>query len=77
MGNITIHAHLVNGDLMPLFSEAKSSKQLVVDFTGDDTGAPPQSLSIIVRTTSGKKIEINVPYDETADARVKIDNEVI
>lgn len=77
MGNITIHAHLVNGNLMPFFSEEDSSKQVVLEFTGDDTGAPPRSLSIIVRTESGRRVEISIPYDSSGNARVEVDNVTI
>lgn len=55
MGNLTIHAGLVNGDLMPIINDDKSSSEIVEAFTGDDTGAPPSSVTITVMTDSGKK----------------------
>lgn len=76
MGNFTIHAGLADGGLMPIAGEDKSSADLVVAFTGDDTGAPPRSLTITVRTESGKNVEIVFPNSRT-DAVVKIDGKMI
>ncbi len=76
MGNYTIHAGLVNGDLMPIAGEDKTSSDLVKAFTGEDTGAPPSSLTITVKTDSGKKVEIIFP-NSGASAVVKIDNKMI
>lgn len=77
MGNVSIHAGLVNGDLMPIIDESKSSSEIVVAFTGDDTGAPPRSVTITVNTASGKKVEILIPNSDSAVATVRIDREII
>jgi len=75
MGNLRIHAGLVNGDLMPII-EDKSSEDIVAAFTGDDTGAPPTSVTIEVVTASGSKVKIYIP-NSTADASVTIDGKRI
>lgn len=71
MSNVKIYASLVNGDLMPLI-EDQSSQEIVTAFTGDDTGAPPTSVTIEVTTESGAKVRIFIP-NSTADASVSID----
>ncbi|WP_421594975.1 hypothetical protein [Rahnella sp. PD4] len=71
MGNVKIYAGLVNGDLMPII-EDKSSEQIVIAFTGDDTGAPPSSVTIEVITDSGVKVKIHIP-NSSADAIVTMD----
>ncbi|MFM1041177.1 hypothetical protein WFK93_07580 [Yersinia enterocolitica] len=71
MGNVKIYAGLVNGDLMPII-EDKSSEQIVAAFTGDDTGAPPSSVTIEVTTDAGSKVKIYIP-NSSADASVTVD----
>lgn len=71
MGNVKIYAGLVNGDLMPLI-EDRTSKEIVTAFTGDDTGAPPTSVTIEVTTNSGSKVRICIP-NSSADASVTVD----
>lgn len=56
MGNVNIYAALVNGDLKPII-ENRSSKEIVTAFTGDDTGAPPSSVTIEVITESGSTVK--------------------
>ncbi len=70
MGNVKIYAGLVNGDLMPII-EDKTSEEIVTAFTGDDTGAPPTSVTIEVRTESGAKVRIHIP-NSPADASVTV-----
>lgn len=71
MGNVKIYAGLVNGDLMPII-EDKSSNEIVTAFTGDDTGAPPMSVTIEVITESGSKVSIYIP-NSSSDASVTVD----
>lgn len=75
MGNVKIYAGLVNGDLMPII-EDKSSKEIVAAFTGDDTGAPPISVTIEVVTDSGSIVKIYIP-NSSAQANVSIDGKRI
>ncbi|HEK3017734.1 hypothetical protein GWI99_17810 [Proteus sp. G2609] len=76
MGNLTIHAGLVNGDLMPIIDDDKTSSEIVKAFTGDDTGAPPSSVTITVITASGKKVEIYIP-NSNANTSVMVDGKSI
>lgn len=71
MSNVNIYAGLVNGDLMPII-EGKSSIETVTFFTGDDTGAPPRSVTIEVITESGSKVRIYIP-NSSDDASVTVD----
>lgn len=77
MGNFSIHAGLADGSLMPVISEELTSDQIVAMFTGDDTGAPARSVTMVVLTESGKKVEIFIPNSSGADASVRIDNRII
>lgn len=71
MGNVKIYASLVDGSMMPLV-EDKSSEEIVLAFTGDDTGAPPSSITIEVILSSGTKVRIYIP-NSSADASVTVD----
>lgn len=71
MGNVKIYAGLVNGNLMPII-EGRNSEEIVTAFTGDDTGAPPTSVTIEVVTESGSKVRIYIP-NSSADASVTVD----
>ncbi|WP_286876701.1 MULTISPECIES: hypothetical protein [Pantoea] len=75
MGNVKIYAGLVNGDLMQII-EDKSSKEIVTAFTGDDTGAPPTSVTIEVITAFSSKVRIYIP-NSSADASVTVDGKRI
>ncbi|QMA46942.1 hypothetical protein HV030_10180 [Citrobacter freundii] len=71
MGNVKIYAGLVNGDLMPII-EDKTSEEIVTAFTGDDTGAPPTSVTIEIITETGTKVRIHIP-NSSADTSVTVD----
>lgn len=71
MSNVKIYAGLVNGDLMPII-EDKTSAEIVTAFTGDDTGAPPTSVTIEVISDSGSKVRIHIP-NSSASASVTVD----
>jgi hypothetical protein len=75
MSNVKIYAGLVNGSLMPII-EDKSSSGIVTAFTGDDTGAPPSSVTIEVITDSGSKVRIYIP-NSSATASVTVDGKQI
>lgn len=75
MCNVKIYAGLVNGDLMPII-DGKSSAEIVRDFTGDDTGAPPSSVTIEVITNSGSKVRIYIP-NSSASSSVTIDGKQV
>lgn len=75
MGYVKIYAGLINGDLMPII-EDKSSEDIVKAFTGDDTGAPPRSVTIEVMTENGSKVRICIP-NSPADASVTVDGKKV
>ena len=75
MSNIKIYASLIDGGLMPLI-ENRSSSEIVKAFTGDDTGAPPTSVTIEVVTESGKKVRVYIP-NSPALASVTVDDKRI
>ncbi len=75
MGYVKIYAGLINGDLMPII-EDKSSEDIVKAFTGDDTGAPPSSVTIEVMTENGSKVRICIP-NSPADASVTVDGKKV
>ena len=77
MSNIEIDAPLVNGDLMPYHEKGESCRLAVETLIGDDFGAPPRSLNILVHTESGKVVKLVIPYDHTALARVFVDGDAV
>ena len=54
-----------------------SGKEVIHDLISDDTNPPPRSMRIEVKTESGKKVCLNIPYDNFSDAWVTIDGEQI
>jgi hypothetical protein len=77
MANITIAAPLVDGSLMPYISENDSCKETVLFICGDDLRPDPRNVKISVKTESGKLLEISIPNDTNAFARVAIDGVTI
>lgn len=75
MGNVKIYAGLVNGDLMPII-EDKTSAEIVTAFIGDDTGAPPTSVTIEVVSDNGSKVRIYIP-NSSASASVTVDGKKV
>ena len=75
MGNVKIYAGLVNGALMPIIQN-KTSDEIVTAFTGDDTGAPPTSVTIEVITDSGSKVRVYIP-NSSATASVSVDGKKV
>jgi len=76
MGNVKIGLPIVNGDYWPLADESLTSKEVVTSVIGDDVGAPPNYLEIVVTTDSGKKVQVIIPYS-SSHAIVKIDGETL
>lgn len=77
MANIIITAPLVDGSLKPYISENDSCKETVLFICGDDLRPPPRNVKILVKTESGKLIEILIPNDSNSLASVAIDGTVI
>jgi hypothetical protein len=77
MSNISIDVPLVSGGLMPFIDLGQTCKEAVELLTGDDFGAPPRCLRIIVHTRAGRTLEVTVPYDAKAVALVRVDGEEI
>ncbi|WP_086010479.1 hypothetical protein [Uliginosibacterium gangwonense] len=77
MANITLSAPLVDGSLMPYIGENHSCEEIVSFVCSDDCGPPPQSVLITVKTESGKLVEISIPNETDAIARVTVDGKAI
>lgn len=73
MANIIITAPLVDGSLMPYISENDSCKETVLFICGDDLRPPPRNVNILVKTESGRLIEVSIPNDSNSLASVAID----
>lgn len=74
MSNLEVSAPLVNGDLYPMHEEGEACKLFVTNFLGDDLRPPPRSITIKIRTESGKHVRIVIPNDLSTSA-VFIDDE--
>jgi hypothetical protein len=77
MKNLEISLPLVNGDLMDVFDDEISGKEIIHELITDDFGAPPSYMRIQITTDSGKVVALCIPYDDTSDASVSIDDEPI
>jgi len=77
MSNVSICAPLIDGSLMPYINEGESCKSAVELITGDDLRPPAKSVTITVKTKSGKIVNIIIPNEANSTAIVKINNEVI
>jgi len=76
MANLIIEAPLVDGSLMPIINEVDSCSDAVVLVCGDDLRPPPNRVTIVVTTSRGKRVEINIPNGE-GQAHVTIDGEEV
>lgn len=77
MANITISAPLVDGSLMPYIGENDSCEEIVLFVCSDDCRPQPQSVLITVKAESGKLVEIFIPNEKDAIARVTVDGKAI
>lgn len=71
MENLRIGLSLVNDALFPF--EIENGKELITALYGDDTGAPPRSLTIEASSDDGQTVRINVGYDESPRAHVTVE----
>jgi hypothetical protein len=77
MSNISLYLPLVDGSLRYYIEETMPTIDVVNAITGDDYAAPPQSLTIEVKTESGKKVKVIIPYERKGKVIVMIDDEKI
>jgi hypothetical protein len=75
MSNIQVYLPAVDGSLYPIHDLGESCKLAVQTLIGDDFAAPPRSLTIEVKTDSGRVVKVIVPYDHKDRAIVTIDGE--
>ncbi len=73
MKNFEISLPLVNGSMYDIYYGETSGKEVIHDLISDDINPPPRSMRIEVKTESGKKVCLTIPYDEFSDASVTID----
>ncbi len=71
MDNLRIGLSLVDGSLFPY--EVENGKELITALYGDDTGAPPRSLTIEAKSDDGQTVRISVGFDESPQAHVIVE----
>ncbi len=71
MKNLKIEFPLVNGSLYSL--EYDSGKELIHNLVTDDWSPPPRSMVIEAQSEDGKIITITIPYDDSDEVFVKIE----
>lgn len=77
MSNLQVYLPAVDGSEYPLHEKGESCKNAIHTLFTDDFAAPPTRMVIEVTTDSGKVVTVNIPYDHTSKASVKIDGEPI
>jgi len=71
MRNLKVSCPLVDGSLMPF--EFANGRDLIHEFLTDDWGAPPRCLRIEAETQDGRTVIISIPYSDSDEASVKIE----
>ncbi|WP_088178438.1 hypothetical protein [Methylobacillus sp. MM3] len=66
MSNLEVYASLVNGDLYPMHEKGEACQLFVTNFLGDDIRPPPKSITIKIKTESGKAVRIVIPNDQSS-----------
>jgi len=75
MKNLRIYFPLVDGgEYDPGY---ETGKQLIHGMVTDDWGVPPRSMVIEARTGDGKRVVISIPYSESGEVFVKVEEERI
>ncbi len=72
MKNLQICLPLVNGDLFPL--DYSNGCELIDHMVTDDLRPPPRSLCFEATTEDGKKVTITIPYSNSDEVAVCIDD---
>lgn len=62
---------------MDYIDETTPTIDVVQIIAGDDYAAPPRSLTIEVKTESGKTVKVIIPYERKGKAIVLVDSEKI
>lgn len=68
MKNLKISIPLVDGSLFPL--DFKTGKELINNLITNDWAAPPRSIAIEAKTDDGKKVVINIIYDDSDNVSI-------
>ncbi len=74
MSNLKIYLPAVDGTAYVLQDETDNCKEAIHTLFTDDFAAPPRSMIIQITTKSGKIVKVLIPYDESEQASIKIDD---
>lgn len=74
MSSLKVYLPAVDGSAYILQDEQDSCKEAIHTLFTDDFAAPPRSMVIQVTTASGKVVKVLIPYEESEQATVKIDD---
>lgn len=74
MSNLKVYLPAVDGSVYILQDEQDSCKEAIHTLFTDDFAAPPRSMVVQVTTASGKVVRVLIPYEESEQASVKIDD---
>jgi len=75
MNNFELSLPLVDGSMSDIYYGETSGIDVIHELITDDFGAPPRSMLIQIKTDSGKTVKISIPYDDSSNATVHIDND--
>ena len=77
MSNIEIAAPLFDGSLIEYHHKGESCRKAVRSLVGDDFSAQPRCLNLLIHTQSGKLVDLTIPFDGRAVAKVFVDGELL
>lgn len=75
MSNIEVRLPLVDGSLYDLHTYGESCRLAVETLFTNDCSPPPRHMVIEVKTKSGKKVQVYIPYDHESLSTVRIDGQ--
>jgi len=73
MKNLRLSVSMVDGSLLPI--DYESGRELIQGLLSDDWGAPPRHLRIEVETGDGQTVRIFIPYSDSTEATVRIEDD--
>lgn len=77
MCNVEIDAPLFDGDLVIYHKKGESCQRAIDVLVGNEFPAQPRCLNLTVHTRSGKMVDVMIPYDSRASAKVFVNGEII
>jgi hypothetical protein len=77
MSNVEILTSFVDGSVMYHHNKGETCRKAVQSMSGNDHAVQQRCFNVIVHTKSGKMVDVVIPFDARAIAKVFIDGEIL